>query len=323
MALIGYHCSHEQYPPAELLAHAKRAAAGGFTAAMCSDHFHPWSERQGHSGYAWSWLGAAMEATQSSFGTVCAPGQRYHPAIIAQAAATLRQMYGERFWLAVGSGEAVNEAITGARWPEKALRNARLRECVDIMRALWAGETVDHSGLVEVNAARLYVRAPSPPPVFAACLTRQTAEWAGSWADGMITVAAPPKELEPLIEAFRAGGGTGKPMYLQAVLSFAPTDDEALEAAHHEWRQAALGDTALLADLASPAAFDAATSGLTRSDVRQKIRVSASLDQHIEWLAADVALGFERIFLHNVHRDQQRFISAFAQSVLPVLSGLR
>jgi probable non-F420 flavinoid oxidoreductase len=319
MALIGYHCSHEQYAPAELLANVKLAAAAGFTAAMCSDHFHPWSERQGHSGYAWSWLGAALEGTPCSFGTVCAPGQRYHPAIIAQAAATLRQLYGDRFWLAVGSGEALNESITGAAWPEKSLRNARLRECVDIMRALWAGETVDHSGLVEVKAARVYVRPPSPPPVFAACLTPETAEWAGAWADGMVTVAAPPDRLRTIVDAFRAGGGVGKPLYLQVVLSFAASDAEALEAAYYEWRQAALGDTVQLANLDSPAAFDAATADLRRSDVEQKIRVSASIDQHIEWLAKDVELGFERLFLHNVHRDQQRFVSEFGAKVLPAI----
>src|SRR3712207_4419898 len=137
---IGFHCSHEQYPPSALLDLARRAERAGFEAAMCSDHFHPWSERQGHSGFTWSWLGSAFEATRMSFGTVCAPGQRYHPAIVAQAAGTLAEMYGDRFWLALGSGEALNEAITGASWPDKAQRHARLLECVEIMRALWAGE---------------------------------------------------------------------------------------------------------------------------------------------------------------------------------------
>src|SRR5688500_19904508 len=126
MATLGYHCAHEQLPPSTLLRHLKDAADAGFTAAMCSDHFHPWSERQGHSGFTWSWLGAALEATPLSFGTVCAPGQRYHPAVIAQAAATLAVMYPERFWLAVGSGEALNEKITGDPWPSKEQRNARL-----------------------------------------------------------------------------------------------------------------------------------------------------------------------------------------------------
>src|SRR4051812_39255083 len=111
--VIGWHCSHEQHPPSALLAHIRLAADAGFAAAMCSDHFHPWSERQGHSGFAWSWLGAALAHTALSFGTVCAPGQRYHPAVIAQAAATLAEMFPQRVWLAIGSGEALNEAVTG------------------------------------------------------------------------------------------------------------------------------------------------------------------------------------------------------------------
>jgi coenzyme F420-dependent glucose-6-phosphate dehydrogenase len=116
---IGYHCSHEQWPPSKLLAHVQRAEQAAFDAAMCSDHFHPWLEDQGHSGFSWSWLGAAMQATTLSFGTVCAPGQRYHPAVVAQAAATLAEMFPGRFWLSVGSGEALNESITGEPWPPK------------------------------------------------------------------------------------------------------------------------------------------------------------------------------------------------------------
>ena len=143
--VIGFHASHEQIDPRSLLAAVQAAEAAGFQAAMCSDHFSPWSARQGESGFAWSWLGAALQATSLSFGVVNAPGQRYHPAIIAQAAATLAQMFPDRFWVALGSGEAMNEHITGERWPAKSVRNARLRECVDIMRALFAGETVKPS----------------------------------------------------------------------------------------------------------------------------------------------------------------------------------
>ena len=111
---LGFHCSHEQHSRSRLLGLARFAAEAGFTAAMCSDHFHPWSDRQGQSGFSWSWLGAALQASTMSIGTVCALRQRYHPAVIAQAAATLSEMFPERFWLAVGSGEALNESITGA-----------------------------------------------------------------------------------------------------------------------------------------------------------------------------------------------------------------
>ena len=136
MAAIGFHASHEQASPSELL-HAVRAAeAAGFACAMCSDHFSPWSERQGESGFAWSWLGAALQATSLPFGVVNAPGQRYHPAVIAQAAATLCELFPGRFWLALGTGEFSNEHITGEPWPDKRTRNARLAECVAVMRAL-------------------------------------------------------------------------------------------------------------------------------------------------------------------------------------------
>src|SRR3712207_584894 len=142
---------------------------------MCSDRFHPWTERQGESGFAWSWLGAAMQAPALPFGVVCAPGQRYHPAVVAQAAATLAEMFPGRFWLAVGSGQALNEHITGGAWPPKAERNARLEECVEVIRALWAGETVSRRGRwVRVEAARLYTRPETPPLLFGAAVSEAT-----------------------------------------------------------------------------------------------------------------------------------------------------
>ena len=128
MPVVGFHASHEQIHPSVLLEAVRRAEQAGFTAAMCSDHFSPWSARQGHSAFAWSWLGAAMQATSLPFGVVNSPGQRYHPAIIAQAISTLEAMYEGRFWVALGTGEASNEHITGQGWPRKELRNARLRE---------------------------------------------------------------------------------------------------------------------------------------------------------------------------------------------------
>jgi G6PDH family F420-dependent oxidoreductase len=134
---------------------------------MCSDHFSPWSERQGHSAFAWSWLGAALQSTSLPFGVVNAPGQRYHPAIIAQAMATLEAMYPGRFWTALGTGETSNEHITGQAWPRKDVRNARLGECVDVIRRLHAGEEVSHDGLVTVDRARVWTLPdvpPSPPP---------------------------------------------------------------------------------------------------------------------------------------------------------------
>ena len=194
--VLGYHASHEQLPPSELLACVVAAEAAGFQAAMCSDHFAPWSSRQGHSGFAWSWLGAALQATGLGFGVVNAPGQRYHPAIVAQAAATLSEMFPGRFWLALGSGEASNEHITGDRWPAKAERRARLGEAVAVIRALLAGETVSHDGLVRVDQARLWTlpeqfevaaRFVTPEDVRSAVLVSadlgRHAAWLGEYAE--------------------------------------------------------------------------------------------------------------------------------------------
>ncbi len=136
MTVIGFHCSHEQIDPAQLLRDVQHAERAGFDAAMSSDHFSPWSSRQGESGFAWSFLGAALATTALPFGVVNAPGQRYHPAIIAQAIATLAQMFPGRFWAALGSGEASNERVTGDEWPRKEIRDQRLVECVDVIRRL-------------------------------------------------------------------------------------------------------------------------------------------------------------------------------------------
>lgn len=314
-ATLGFHCSHEQHPPEALLKHAQRAAEAGFAHAMCSDHFHPWSDRQGHAGYTWSWLGAALATTPMSFGTVCAPGQRYHPAIIAQAVATLARMNPGRVWLSVGSGEALNEAITGEPWLPKPDRHARLETCVEIMRALWAGETVTADGLVRVANARLCDPPPAMPLVVGAALSAETARWMGRWADALITIATDRDTMCGIVDAFREGGGDHKPMFLQVALSFAPGDDEAADAAHDQWRHCALSPDQL-ADLPSPEAFDEAARGVTRDDVVSRIRISSSIERHLDLVRDDAAMGFERIYLHNVARDhQERFIDALAPAL--------
>jgi probable non-F420 flavinoid oxidoreductase len=318
MVRIGFHASHEQFPPSELLQYVQLAEQAGFHAAMCSDHFYPWSERQGHSGFAWSWLGAAMQATRLSFGTVCAPGQRYHPAIIAQAAATLAEMFPQRFWIALGSGEALNEHITGDIWPTKSQRDARLKECADILRALWAGETVDHDGRVRLRNARLYTRPATPPLLYGAAMTARTAEWMGGWTDGLITAGAKHDALKEIIDAYRAGGGAGKPVYLQSAISYAATKQAALEAAHDQWRHALL-DTSMVLDLSSPAQFDAATQFVPPEKLQEGLRISHEASQFIDWFQADAELGFDAVYINHVGRDLRTFIDVFAESVLPKL----
>jgi probable non-F420 flavinoid oxidoreductase len=319
--MIGFHCAHEQYSPSSLLRFVRKAGEAGFRAGMCSDHFHPWSTRQGHSGFAWSWLGAALQATSMSFGTVCAPGQRYHPAVIAQAAATLAEMYPQRFWLAIGSGEALNEAITGQAWPAKSDRNARLRECADIMRALWAGDTVTTAGRVPTRSARLFTRPAEPPLLIGAALTPETARWMGGWVDGLITVAGPRDSMRQVIDAFREGGGGEKPLWLQVALAYARTEEHATRAAHDQWRHCVV-PLQQLSDLTTPQEFDAACEAAHPENVAEKVRASADISRHVEWLQQDLALGYDRVFLHNVVREEQeRFIDACAEHLLPQVSG--
>jgi probable non-F420 flavinoid oxidoreductase len=320
--LIGYHASHEQLPPSALLRCVIAAEAAGFQAAMCSDHFAPWSSRQGNSGFAWSWLGAALQATRLGFGVVNAPGQRYHPAIVAQAAATLSELFPGRFWLALGSGEASNEHITGDRWPAKAERRARLDEAVAVIRALLAGETVSHDGLVRVDRARLWTLPDRPPRLIGAAISAETARWVGGWADGLVTINQPHDRLRAVIDAFRAGGGEGRPLYLQVHLSWAADEDTALAVAHDQWSTNVF-DPALAMELDLPEQFEAAARFVTAEDVRSAVLVSADLGRHTAWLEEYAELGFDRLYLHEVGRaeHQQPFIDAFGSKVIPALVG--
>lgn len=319
MANIGYHASHEQFTPSELLKYVQMAAQAGFTHALSSDHFHPWSEDQGQSGFAWSWLGAAMQATPKlHYRVVCAPGQRYHPAIIAQAAATLAEMFPTRFWLTVGSGQALNEKITGEHWPCKSDRNTRLKECVDVIRGLWAGETITYHGLVSVEEAKLYTRPQTPPLIIGAAVTAETAEWLGSWADGLITISRPPEQLKKVVDAFRRGGGDGKPMILKVQLSYERDEETALQTAYQQWRNNIFKNI-VMTELRSPQQFDAAGEFVQPHQLYEHVRISADPQQHIEWLKKDIELGFDELILHNVNKEQQQFIQVFGKKVIPAL----
>ena len=318
MTRFGYHASHEQYAPSRLLEYVRAAEAAGFQGAMCSDHFHPWMEDEGQSGFAWSWLGAALQATSLSFGTVNAPGWRYHPAIIAQAAATLAEMFPRRFWLAVGSGEAVNEGITGESWPPRPERNARLAESVEVMRALWRGETVTHYGRVRVEEATLYTRPAAAPLLLGAALSEETAEFVGGWADGLMTVGGEREGIEKMMDAFRRGGGEGKLVFIQHALSWARTDDEARRAAHDQWRFSALGGE-VLPLLRTPKQFNAAAQFVTPDDVAQGVRVSRDLGRHADWLREYIDAGVDAVYAFNVGRNQEAYIEAFGEHVLPQL----
>ena len=317
MTTIGFHASHEQVHPTKLVDAVIHAEQAGFTAAMCSDHLAPWSERQGHSAFAWSWLGAALQATSLPFGIVNAPGQRYHPAIIAQAIATLGAMYPGRFWAALGSGENANEHVTGAGWPAKPLREQRLLECVAVIRSLLAGDEVTHDGLVRVDRAKVWTLPEVTPKLIGAAVTEKTAGWVADWADGLITVNQPAETLKKVLNAYESAGGTGTTA-LQIHVSWAPTQAEAEAIAYDQWRSNVFGPP-LSWDLDSPEAFDEAATGVTLEQVRESVFVSSDLGAHAAYLRECADLGFDQLYIHHVGQEQSAFIDAYGSRVLPQL----
>lgn len=319
MVFIGFHASHEQIPPSALLDAVIAAERAGFDGAMCSDHLAPWLPEQGESGFAFSWIAAALARTRFPIGMVNAPGQRYHPAVVAQAFATLEEMFPGRFWAALGSGEAMNEHVTGDPWPPKDVRTARLGETVRVIRRLLAGEEVSHEGLVRVHRARVWSRPSQPPPLFATAVSPETAAWAASWADGLATVAQEPAALRRVIDAYRSAGGRG-PCILQVHLSWAVSDAEALRIAREQWRQGVLTPPVTW-DLEQPEDFIAAVGDVDDDALRAAVLV----DHDVRSLAARIAdlvrLGFDRVYLHHVGSEQSGFLAA-ASELIPAVKEL-
>ena len=316
---IGFHASHEQFAPSLLLALAAQAQDAGFQSVKTSDHFHPWSDKNSQSGFAWSWLGAAMARTHLPFGTITAPGYRYHPAIVAQGIATLSEMFPNRFWAALGTGQAVNESITGLHWPEKPERNARLAECVEIIRRLLGGETVTHRGRVTVIEAKLYSLPRTPPLLFGAAVTPETARFAASWADGLLTTGGEIDGVRKIVDAFRSAGGEGKPIMIQDALSWAPSEEEAFEQAIDQWAGTTVGGEVNW-DLRRPKDFDLLSRMVGRKEIAETVAVSADLNAQAERIARYGELQVDIVYLHNVGPNQRQFLDAFGTKVLPQLS---
>jgi probable non-F420 flavinoid oxidoreductase len=318
---ISYHVSHEQFSPGALLRLVQAAEDAGFDAAFASDHFHPWSPSQGNAGFVWSWLGAALQATRTlTFGAIAVPiGLRYHPAIVAQAIGTLGEMYPDRLpWVAVASGEAINEHVVGLGWPDKDARNRRLEEATCIMRALLRGEAHEHNGLLSVVNGRLWSRPAVPTALVGAALTGETARWMAPWTDGLLTVGIDPGKLGKLAAAYRQGGGGAKPLHLKINLSWARTEAEALEQAHREWRFNAVA-AELASELRTPEAFVEASNAIRPEDMHETVFISSDIGKHVERISALAALGFDSIDLHNVGLNQAEFIGVFGKEVLPNL----
>ncbi len=323
MTQITYHASQEQFAPSDLLGLVQRAEQAGFDGAFTSDHAHPWSETQGQSGFAWSWLGAAMaRTTRLTFGAISVPGGwRYNPAILAQAVGTLGQMFPGRLpWIALGSGQFLNEHITGEVWPDKASRNARLQEGAAIMRALLVGETVTHHGAITVADAKVWSRPSEPTRLMGAATTPETARWLGGWADGMLTVSPDLDKLERVIDAFREGGGAGKPVHLKVDICWAATEQEARQEAHHQWRFNALGG-GVNWDIRTPADFDCATRFIRPDDMDRIVYLASDPAALADWLGTRAALGLASINIHNVGRNQAAFLDVAGEQLLPALNA--
>ena len=320
---ISYHISHEQCSPRDLLALVQHAESAGFDAAFSSDHLQPWLHSQGESGFLWAWLGAALQATQHlCFSAITVPGGwRYHPAIVAQAIATVCTMYPSRLpWIAFGSGEALNEGVVGHGWPPKAERDRRLQEGCQIIRELLSGATVTRSQGIVTDQARLWTRPTQAPLLIGAAVSAATAAWLADWADGLLTAAKNIDDLSKIIAAFRSKA-PHKPVHAKIDLSWAPSAEMALSFAHDQWRYQCL-PAHLLQELRTPEAFEHAARAVQPQDMHNAVLISADLAQHREWLQQRARLGLSSIDLHNVGPNQHEFIEAFGKHVLPAVRGV-
>lgn len=317
MTTYGFHASHEQLSPESLVDAVRMAEEAGFAEGMCSDHFAPWSPRQGHSAYAWVWLGAVMAQTSLPMGVVSAPGYRYHPAVLAQAAATLERMFPGRFWMALGSGQALNEHITGVAWPDKPERNRRLAENTTVIRELLSGNTVSRNDPVRVDRARLWTLPQRPPPLLAAAVSPETASEVATWADGLITINQPDEKQRETLAAYRDAGGRG-PAVLQIHIAWAEDRDHAAAIAHDQWREPVLG-AGTDWELSLPEHYEQAARFIRPDTVASHVVVSHDPAEYVDRLGRQADHGFDKVMVHHVGREQRSFIESFGEHVLPEL----
>jgi G6PDH family F420-dependent oxidoreductase len=322
MVRIGYTMMTEQAGPRELVAHVVGAERAGFDFSVTSDHYFPWLESQGHAPYAWSVLGAAAQATSRIplMTYVTCPTTRYHPAVVAQKAATLQLLSEGRFRLGLGSGESLNEHVVGAGWPSPRTRLAMLEEAVGIIRDLFAGGNVNHSGeYFEVADARLWDLPDELPPIGVAVSGELSCSLAGRLAD--LVIATEPKA--ELVDAFDRHGGAGKPRVGQLPVCYGLDRDEAVARAHDQFRWS-VGGWPVNSELPGPSSFETATKYVTEQDVAASIPCGDNLDDFVEAVRPYVDAGFTEIALVQVGGDHQLpFISWAEKELLPALRELR
>lgn len=313
----GYKLMSEEHGPTALVRNAVRAEQVGFEFAAISDHFSPWLDEQGHSPFAWSVLGAAAQATRriGLMTAVTCPTMRYHPAVIAQAAATMALLSNNRFILGLGSGERLNEHIVGEGWPGVRERRARLSEALDIINGLLEGRTGRYCGeFFELDHARLFDRPEHPPAVVVAAGGAAAAELAGRKADGLITTIP----SGDLIEAYARAGGSG-PRFAEIPMCYAASEEEARRVGHRYHRWSLAGGLAM-PELPHTEAFAAASSHIPPAAMSEEVSLGPSAERHLETILRYADAGYDHLILMQIGPEQDAFFRFFEKELRPRLS---
>jgi G6PDH family F420-dependent oxidoreductase len=300
---IGFTLSSEEQEPKDLARLAALAEDAGFAFATISDHFHPWTSEQGHSPFVWSVLGAVAARTERiRVGTaVTCPLVRMHPAIVAHASATVAAMLPGRFFLGVGTGENLNEHVTGERWPSASERRDLLVEAIAVIRRLWTGDLVDHHGpAYRVVDAQLFTLPQEPPPIYVAAAGEAAARMAAEMGDGLIGTAPDPE----LVKAFDREGGGDKPRFGQLAVCWAKDERAAVDTAMRWWPTAAVHGE-LMQELPLPRHFEQATSGVTEERLKEAVVCGPDVDRHVDAIREYERAGYDHVFIHQVGPDQE------------------
>ncbi|MDQ1391833.1 MAG: hypothetical protein QOF30_810 [Acidimicrobiaceae bacterium] len=321
MTEIGYTLMCEQAGPKQLVVDAVRAEEAGFPFAVISDHYFPWLDEQGHSPYAWSVLGAIAHVTEriELMTYVTCPIKRYHPAVVAQKAATIQVLSDGRFSLGLGAGENLNEHVTGDGWPPVNVRHERLSEAVEIIRPLLDGATVNYRGRhYRVDSAKIWDRHETPVPIGIAVSGLQSCRLAGRQADFMIAVEPDPG----LGELFDEHGGEGRPRVGQLPVCYDTDREAAIKRAHSQFRWFG-GSWKVNAELPGPAAFAAASQFVRPEDVAESIPCGSDVGDFVDGVRPFVDAGFTHLALVQIGAESQSaFIDWAARELLPVLATL-
>jgi G6PDH family F420-dependent oxidoreductase len=316
---IGFKLFAEALPPKELVRQAVEAERAGFDFVEISDHFHPWLESQGHSPFAWSVLANAAAKTETLglvTGVTC-PSIRYHPAIVAQAAATTQILSDGRFTLGVGAGERLNEHVVGQGWPEVGDRHRRFREALEIIRLLWEGGYKSYRGdFLKLEDARVFDLPDELPPIVVAAGGAQAVKLAAELGDGLFATD-PDRDL---VDRFGEAGGSG-PKYCEVPLAWAEDADAAAESVHEKFRFGLL-DWKVLPELPNPANFESATDFVTKDDVAEAFACGPDVDRHVELAKPFAEAGFDHLALMSAGPDVDGFFEFFANDLSESLREL-